>query len=70
MTRWVIVSTTLRGVVDPPEPVDTETQAKLEEVCQAEATWRTLPRRAYRSYPTGEERIGYGVQYLQRKWFR
>ena len=44
MTRYVVISTMLRGVVDPPEPLDDAGQraANMEAQNDAQAAYRSV----------------------------
>jgi hypothetical protein len=49
MTRWIVIATLRRGRLDPPEPVNEASQAKLEEQRNEVHGTRLLPARANRN---------------------
>jgi hypothetical protein len=55
VTRFVVISTTLRGVVDPPEPLDAagQREANLEAQNDAQTAYRSV--RYERDPPLTEE---------------
>jgi hypothetical protein len=42
MNRFVLVATMLRGAVEPPEPVDSETEALMLEQQRTERAWEDV----------------------------